>query len=283
MKKRLFLSAIILSFIFFSCNTDEYETPAGKGRINVLLTDAPYPIDLISSTYVTIDKVEIRQRTEAGMDEDADSFIVVAEGEMEFDLLQLTNGITEQLGAVDLDAGYYDMIRLHVTDATVVLKDGTRHDLQIPSGSSSGLKVKIDPVIYLEEGQTSDVLLDFDVSRSFIVKGSLVAGIKGFIFKPVVRGVYLGAAGRIEGSVSDTASVALENAMIKLFIPENDSLLMSAFTDVEGDYRLIGVPGGTYTVVSELEGYESDTLQNVTVTAGETTTIEHLLVPAASE
>jgi len=273
-KLKIFIVGILASSMaFVSCNNEEnISIEEGKGRINVLLTDAPYPIELISNTYVTIDKVEIRKKTEAEMDEEKDSFIVLSEENMVIDLLELTNGITEEIAAAELEAGYYDMIRLHVVDATVVLTDGSEFDLKVPSGSSSGLKIKIQPEIHLEEGQTSDVLLDFDVSRSFVVKGPL-DNINGFNFKPVVRGVYMGAAGRIEGNVTDTLATPLEDAMIKAWMPgetEGDSLdYVSSFTDELGDYKMIGLKEGTYTVVCEMEGYENDTLKNVTVTAGE--------------
>ncbi|MBN2635417.1 MAG: DUF4382 domain-containing protein, partial [Prolixibacteraceae bacterium] len=271
--KILIVGLLVSSLAFVSCTNEEnISIEEGKGRINVLLTDAPYPIELISNTYVTIDKVEIRKKTEAEMDEEKDSFIVLNEENMVIDLLELTNGITEEIAAAELEAGYYDMIRLHVVDATVVLNDGSEFDLKVPSGSSSGLKIKIQPEIHLEEGQTSDVLLDFDVSRSFVVKGP-IDNINGFNFKPVVRGVYMGAAGRIEGNVTDTLATPLEDAMIKAWMPgetEGDSLdYVSSFTDELGDYKIIGLKEGTYTVVCEMEGYENDTLKDVIVTAGE--------------
>jgi hypothetical protein len=271
--KILIVGLLVSSLAFVSCTNEEnISIEEGKGRINVLLTDAPYPIELISNAYVTIDKVEIRKKTEAEMDEEKDSFIVLNEENMVIDLLELTNGITEEIAAAELEAGYYDMIRLHVVDATVVLNDGSEFDLKVPSGSSSGLKIKIQPEIHLEEGQTSDVLLDFDVSRSFVVKGP-IDNINGFNFKPVVRGVYMGAAGRIEGNVTDTLATPLEDAMIKAWMPgetEGDSLdYVSSFTDELGDYKIIGLKEGTYTVVCEMEGYENDTLKDVIVTAGE--------------
>jgi hypothetical protein len=278
-KYRLFITVLVLSIFAISCNNEEYSLPEGKGRINVLLTDSPFPIDLVSHTYVSIDRVEIRQKAEMEAGEDADSFIVIAEGEMEIDLLQLTNGITTEIASADLDAGVYDLIRLHVTDATIVLADGSEYNLQIPSGSASGLKIKIDPAISLDEGETSDVLLDFDVSRSFVLKGNL-GNIQGFIFKPVVRGVYLGAAGRIEGTVTDSIPNPLENAMIKLLKAESggiDSLIMTSFTDVEGSYKLIGVQEGVYSVVCELEDFESDTVKNVSVSAGKSTKVDFQL------
>jgi hypothetical protein len=271
--KILIVGLLVSSLAFVSCTNEEnISIEEGKGRINVLLTDAPYPIELISNAYVTIDKVEIRKKTEAEMDEEKDSFIVLNEENMVIDLLELTNGITEEIAAAELEAGYYDMIRLHVVDATVVLNDGSEFDLKVPSGSSSGLKIKIQPEIHLEEGQTSDVLLDFDVSRSFVVKGP-IDNINGFNFKPVVRGVYMGAAGRIEGNVTDTLATPLEDAMIKAWMPgetEGGSLdYVSSFTDELGDYKIIGLKEGTYTVVCEMEGYENDTLKDVIVTADE--------------
>ncbi len=284
----LFATMLIVSSILIltGCNKDENDIPAGKSRLNILLTDSPFPIDLVSKTTVTIDKVEIRQKMESSVNADDDSFIVLSNQEMQIDLLVLTNGITEEIASSDLEAGHYDMIRLHVVDATVELKDGSTFDLKIPSGSSSGLKIKIDPEINLSEGQTYDVLLDFDVSRSFVAKGNINGVIHGFNFKPVIRGVFLGAAGRIEGNVTDTTSIALENAMVKAWLKEegtevNDSsiYIISSFTDISGDYKLIGLPEGTYNIICSSEGYQNDTLNDVSVKAGNATKIDFQLIP----
>lgn len=279
----LILAGFILSTLaFVSCNNDENIPQGTKGRINVHLTDSPYPIGLIESAFVTIDKVEIRKHSESNPGEDADSFIVISEVEMQIDLLELTNGITEQIATIDLEAGSYNEMRLHVVDATVVLADGTEYDLKVPSGSSSGLKIKFDPAIQVLEGQTSDVLLDFDVSRSFVVKGNVSTQINGFNFKPVVRGAFLGLAGRVEGNVSDTIGNPLENTMVKLWVPGegeagDDNLQVSSFTDIDGKYKLIGVPSGTYSVSCELEGYIGDTINNITVTSGKSTSLNFIL------
>ncbi len=286
--KGIFLTTLfIVSILFFtSCNNgDENNIPAGKGHLSVHLTDTPFPIDMISSTTVTIDNVEIRKQMEDAMGEDKDTFIVLSNKVMKVNLLELTNGLTEQIATSDLDAGNYDMIRLHVVDATVELKDGSTYDLKIPSGSTSGIKVKINPAVYLTEGQTYDVLLDFDVSRSFVLKGNL-KHIVGFNFKPVIRGVFLGAAGRIEGNVTDTSGVNLENALVKSWISEyNDKLksdstdvhIVSSFTDFDGNYKLVGLPEGIYTVVCSHDGYKNDTVKNVSVMVGESTPVNFSL------
>lgn len=286
----LFATTLIVStvLILTGCNKDENDIPAGKSRLNILLTDSPFPIDLVSKTTVTIDKVEIRQKMESSVNAEDDSFIVLSNHEMHVDLLELTNGITKEIASSDLEAGHYDMIRLHVVDATVELKDGSTFDLKIPSGSSSGLKIKIDPEINLSEGQTYDVLLDFDVSRSFVAKGNINGVINGFNFKPVIRGVFLGTAGRIEGNVTDTTSDAIENAMVKAWLTEEGTELsdssihiISSFTDISGDYKLIGLPQGTYMVICSSEGFQNDTLNDVSVTAGNATKIDFQLIPVS--
>lgn len=283
----IFTGVFLSIFLLVSCNDDENSPQGTMGRINVHLTDSPYPIDLIKSAFVTIDKVEIRQHLESDQGENEDSFIVISEANIEIDLLKLTNGITEQIASVDLEAGTYNQIRLHVVDATIVLNDGTEFDLKVPSGESSGLKIKFDPEIQITEGQTSDVLLDFDVSRSFVVKGNIGSKIIGFNFKPVVRGAFLGLAGRVEGNIADTLGIPLENAMVKLWIPadestnivetEDETFEVSSFTSADGKFKLIGIPSGKYSLSCEIEGYIGDTINNITVTSGQSTSINFKL------
>ena len=88
------------------CSKEENLIPEGKGRLQVFLTDAPFPIGLVEHTYVTIDRVEVRQRMEANSEDDEASFIVIADGLMEFDLLKLSNGLTAHLATADLEPGF---------------------------------------------------------------------------------------------------------------------------------------------------------------------------------
>ncbi|WP_347838910.1 DUF4382 domain-containing protein [uncultured Draconibacterium sp.] len=277
------ITTIILgALLIMACSqNDSTEFADGNGKINVYLTDAPFPISLVSQTIVTINKVEIRKHEN---DSTEAIFISLMEEAFEIDLLTLSNGITEQLASVELEAGSYDLIRMHVTDAKVILTDGSEFDLKIPSGTSSGLKIKIQPEITIASGQTTDVLLDFDVSKSFVVKGNWKDGnIKGFNFKPVVRGVLLDRAGRIKGRVTDTTAIALENAAIKLWEEindvDNDSIVATAFTNPEGQYQLIGIPEGTYYMTAERDSFQTDTIWNVDVLKGESSQIDFVLTP----
>jgi len=105
---KVLIAVFILSVVtFMSCNKDETVLPEGKGRINVLITDSPFPVEMVGNAIVTIDRVEVRHRDDVNQGEDADSFIVISETEMEIDLLQLTNGITEEIASADLEAGLF--------------------------------------------------------------------------------------------------------------------------------------------------------------------------------
>jgi hypothetical protein len=271
-----FVLVFAIVVVFFACSTSDDDIPSGKGRLEVYMTDAPFPIDLISSTAVTIDRVDIKKQE---TDTTESSFIVISEDTMEINLLELTNGITELIASADLDVGTYDMIRLHIAGSKIILKDESEFDLEIPSGSSSGLKIKIKPAIEILEGQTTDVLLDFDVSRSFVVKGNWKGGkINGFNFKPVVRGVLVGNAGRIVGVVKDTADVVLEDASIKVWA-DSDSLVTSGFSSDAGTYKILGLLEGTYFLTAEKEGYKTDSVENVSVVSGNITEVNFELVP----
>lgn len=180
-----------------------------------------------------------------------------------FNLLDLRNRVTAILSQVELPAGYYDLLRLYVREANVVLQD-TTFDLNIPSAASSGLKVFIRPAIEITGGVTTELLLDFDVSKSFHVEGNPAAP-SGFRFYPVVRGVNLATAGRLQGTVKNISEVAIPGAQVS--VSNLDSVLATTFTDSAGAYAFIGIPVDTYTMEAYASGYNSETVSGVAVDA----------------
>lgn len=152
----------------------------GTGRFTVLLTDAPFPFDLVKEANVTIGRVDVVTDAEV---------VTILEEERTFNLLDLRDGVTAVLAEEELPEGSIAQIRLIVTDAEVVLDDAsmTTFDLFIPSGAQTGLKIVLGA--FVDAGAETIVTLDFDVEDSFIVQGNpdTPAGIRGFLFKPVVR------------------------------------------------------------------------------------------------
>lgn len=275
MKTRVIqLTMILLVGVLFgltACQEDSESMEAGKGKLVVKLTDAPFPVDLVDQALVTIDRIEIRRAAYSLLDDEgmeSSSFIVLSEETMQFNLLELRNGITAEMLAMHIDTGFYDMVRLHVVESEIILKDGNSYSLKVPSGSSSGLKIKITPALNIEGNETSVVLLDFDVSKSFIVKGNLNAkeGIKGFIFKPVIRAVWQEVSASIEGKVVDAEGAPLKEAYVQVI--KADTVFTSALTNEAGEYAMIGIPEGKYNMVCEKEGFVSEAADSLEVVKG---------------
>lgn len=291
----MFFAGILI--LTTSCTKNDSEEMGGKGTLSVLLTDAPFPSNLVDQTIVTIDKIEIRSTlaltgtTSSTLSDNESQFTTLYEGDGKtFDLLDLQNGITAELANVDLEPGSYDLIRMHVAKAEVVLKTGTSYDMKIPSGSTSGIKIKIIPELLIESGVESTILLDFDVSKSFVVQGNpkTPAGIKGFLFKPTLRAMCQQFTGGISGKVTEntgtstatTTTTAIAGATIEIY--RADTIYSSAQTNAAGAYALVGLPALNYKLVCSKDGYTSVTINEVVVKTKEITTQNITLVKTAT-
>jgi len=242
--KKLFFTflAATLVLIFNGCNKTNDD---GNGRLVVKVTDAPFPVNFIESATVTIIKVEIRKAGDGISD--GNPFTVLWEGSETFNLLELRNGVVEELLDLEIPAGEYNLIRLYVDEASLKVKDGDNFSLKVPSGHQTGIKIFIRPGLVVEGGLTTELLLDFDLSGSFVMRGNIdsPAGIKGFIFKPVIRAVNNSTAGRLEGKVTDKNNAKIKAASI---IVKQDTVVASAIADTMGYYAINGLTAGTYSV-----------------------------------
>ncbi len=247
-------------------------TPADNeaGTLSVSLTDAPFPTDLVAEANVTIVKLEARATVG-----DADSsFITLFEDTVTYNLLDLRNGVTTNLAELGVPVGSYNFFRLYTPGGSVVMKDGTTYDLKVPSGPQTGIKLFVSPAIEVVSGLTSNLLLDFDVEKSFVVKGNRNS-IGGFNFKPVIRAINASTVGRISGTVTDTAAVAvaLNNATVWV---EQDTVISTTYTGADGAYTILGLPAGSYSAYATLAGYDTVSV-NVDVAAGSQSTADFLL------
>nr|WP_298790602.1 DUF4382 domain-containing protein [uncultured Allomuricauda sp.] len=269
MKIKFFLGLLMaFALTFINCSDDTNSNADGTGKLTVQLTDAPFPFDMVAEANVTVFKLEARNKDseDGAMDDDGEGspFITLMEEEMNVNLLELTNGVTEQVASIDVPVGTYDLLRIYVKGVNVVLTDGRTFDLKVPSGEQTGIKVFIKPGITVAGGLSADLLLDFDVSRSFVAKGNIknIDGINGFNFKPVIKVSNLSTAGSLTGNVNtleEEMQVALEGAQISVLAA--DTLNTSGFSDADGNYTIMGLEAGSYKVFAELEGYiKSDTV-----------------------
>ena len=172
-----------------------------------------------------------------------------------------------------MPAGTYDLLRVYITEASILLKDGTQYDMTVPSGAQSGLKIFIKNNITIDAGDTGEVLLDFDISKSFVPQGNPNSpnGIRGFIFKPVIKACNLNTTGSLTGSVTDITTdpaQVLEGVEIAVIIA--DTINTTTFTNNLGNYTVLGLEPGTYTVTAAKEEYSTETAEEIVISTGET-------------
>jgi hypothetical protein len=274
--KWIFLLIMAAALVALIPSCQKAEDNSGMGRLVIKVTDAPFPMDLIESATVTISKVEIRKTGDG--EEDGNPFIILSEDTATFDLFELRNGISDELLDIEIPAGEYDLIRLYVSSAGLKLTAGFEFNVKVPSGEQTGIKMKIKPPLVVAEGLTEELLLDFDLSRSFVLMGHpfTPAGIRGFIFKPVIRVVNNSTAGRVEGLVTDKSENKLQDAGVWL---KQDTIITAAYTDSLGKYAIIGVPEGTYSLFSTKSGYDTVHYEGVKVYAGNKTVKNFELTP----
>jgi hypothetical protein len=272
--KKLFFTflAATLVLLFNGCSKTNDN---GNGRLVVNVTDAPFPVNFIESATVTIIKVEIRKAGDGISD--GNPFIVLWEGSETFNLLELRNGVVDELLDLEIPAGEYNLLRLYVDEASLKIKDGDNFNLKIPGGQQTGIKIFINPGLIVEGGVTAELLLDFDLSGSFVLRGNIdsPAGIKGFNFKPVIRAVNNSTAGRLEGLVTDNEKVIIEGASI--VIKQDGTDVATAITGTDGRYVAMGLPSGTYSVTASKDNYETVTIEDVKIAAGNKTVLSFVL------
>jgi hypothetical protein len=113
---------------------------SGTGKLSLAITDAP--VDGATAVVVQFTGVEVKPAEGS-----ARSFTFDAPRQI--DLLALTGTDSELLlDEVEVPAGRYNWVRLAVdadedgvTDSYIDLDDGSRHELEVPSGAETGLKL----------------------------------------------------------------------------------------------------------------------------------------------
>ena len=245
------LIIIVLISVFYGCSVGEKDKEA-TGRLNIKLSDTPFPLDLVSEANVTIHKVEIRSDNE-----NADRrFIILSEEVKSYNLLNLTNGITAELVDLQIPVGIYDLIRLHVSHPSLVINNKSIHNEFKQRNTQTVINIPLYEKIEIDSQASSDLLLDFDVSRSFVLRSSLdfPGEIKGFNFTPVVKASNLSKSGSLFGEVTNKKLMFMEGALVSVY--SGDTLNTTTFTAMDGSFAVLGLNPGIYLVVVEANGYQ---------------------------
>lgn len=256
---RLFRGAgLTLCALAFAACSDSSGT--GTGSLSVRLTDAPFPFAQVASVEVFVVRVDAKQASttdeEAADENNKDGWTTVATPNALINLLDLGDGKTMNLGATTLPTGNYQSFRLILdTDqSSITLKDGSTPPIFFPSAAHSGIKVNLDEPIQLTE-DGSVMTLDFDIGRSFVMRGNNPAN--GFNFKPVIHAVAQDITGSVTGSVHANSATGpvVPDATVEVLtagslIGDTDPthVVRSTSTDASGSFRVAFLLPGTYVL-----------------------------------
>ncbi len=243
------------------------EAGTGEGSLRVALTDAPscgY-----DHVWVTIEKVRVHQSSTAADTEGGWSEVVVSPAKR-VDLLELTNGVLEELGTTPLAAGQYSQIRLVLASNTgtgttsvanaVQPTGGEVVPLSTPSAQQSGLKLQAH--FEVAAGQMADLVLDFDACKSVVKAGNTGK----YNLKPVVSVVPRVGAG-LQGFVSTTLNLASTTVAAQ----QDGVTIRSTAPDATGKFSIPFLSAGTYSLVVMSDGRATAVVTGVP--AGTTTTV----------
>jgi hypothetical protein len=222
---------IVLILTLWQCsenNTTEPTSDIGEGSIRLILIDSPSTLD---SVVICISRVEIHN---AGTDTSGGSWSVINDSLRYFDLLLLQNGASAVLGDTSLSAGKYTQIRLIVEDSNYVVDNGVKYPLTNPSGSQTG--IKLNHSFEIEAGKLYELYLDFNVDKSIIITGN-----GQYKLKPTIRVAPVVISGSISGQV-----LPLDADPTIWTLVGTDTA--STFTDLNGLFKLMALPEGTYDV-----------------------------------
>ena len=250
-------------------------------RLTLKVTDAP--LDLVTEVWIQFTAVDLKPL-------DADSLHFELASPQNINLLSLTGAKSEiLLQNVSIPSGDYEWIRLAVNasrdgiqDSYVRLLDGSEPELDIPSGSTSGLQVgngfTADAAIPLQ------LTIDFDLRKSIAVTGS-----GDYIFRPTLQLIDDSIAGTLGGTIDtdlltdDSCSdddPTTGNAVyvfsgnnitpddIDNILPEPYTTTTIQYNDGTGEYEYeVGfLPEGKYTVAFTCESDNDELNSNDPIT-----------------
>ncbi|MBW2670800.1 MAG: DUF4382 domain-containing protein [Deltaproteobacteria bacterium] len=262
----LFLFALMMT----ACGGGSSSVSDGTGTLSLSLTDAT--TDEYKAVYVTIKEVWVHM---GGNEKKDSNWEVVASPDETYNLLDLVNGVREDLGISDLPAGHYTQMRLIIGDRPdngfnfmsekhpyanyIINISDNYHELKIPSGLQTGIKIVNG--FDINANETTELILDFDASRSIVM-----AGASGqWLLKPTIKVLDTRDDSIVRGTVTSFAGgteVLLKRALVSAqeydsVADVKDQVLIqtSTLTDIyDGKYSIFIQPG-QYNIVAYKNGY----------------------------
>lgn len=304
---RISIAAAAAACVALSACTDN-GTSSGNASLQIQMTDAPFPFSSVSRVDVFVVRVDAKKaessESEASSGVSGDNsnenpdqgWVTVATPNQRYNLLELRNGTTVNLGQHSLPVGTYRGFRLILnTDSTsVTLTNGTvlrgtgSPNIQFPSAGRTGIKVKLEePITIGASGNNSSIMvLDFDLANSFVVRGNSITQ-NGLTFKPVIRAIARDISGTISGTVRSTTATGAVVSGATVEVLKNGTTLADTVSanvvattssDASGNFTLAFLKPDTYMLRGIL-GDKRAILGPLTVTQSQTVSGQVVVLP----
>ncbi len=290
-------AAVGLAAACESSSTPGSLTGSETSQLTVKLTDAPFPFAEVKRVDVFVVRIDAKassaDSSESASESDMSGWRTLVTPNALINLLDYANGNTLDLGTTAVPHGTYRGFRMIIDTekSSVTLNDDTKPNVKWPSAGKTGLKIKLDDPVVLPG--TAALVLDFDVGRSFVMRGNSLSK-NGLLFKPVIHASVVSGGGGTGGGTGtgiNTGSVsgsvradsptgpAVHNATVELLKSgtpitdtNHENIVRTGRTDANGNFTLTGIPAGTYVLRATphgLTGYKPALLDGgVTITAG---------------
>lgn len=176
-----------------------------------------------------------------------------------YNLLNYSNGTDVLIATGTLEDAKVQQIRLLLGINNTVVLNGVSYPLSTPSADQSGLKLQVHQTLLADVKYS--VLLDFDASQSVISTGNGT-----YKLKPVIRTIEAAISGIIKGKITPVGAMAV------VTVTSAANVSYSSIVANTGDFKVIGLPAGTYTVtITPVLPLTPVTKVNITVATGITT------------
>jgi hypothetical protein len=246
------------------------------GTMHASITDAPAcGFDEVN---ITVDRVRVNQSSTAADGDSGWEEIVVSPAKR-INLLNLTNGVLEDLGQASVPTGKYTQLRLvlvpndsaHPLANSVVPTGSAETALDTPSAQQSGLKINVD--IDVAEGKVADFAIDFDACMSVVKSGNSGK----YNLKPVMTAipVITDAGLRVTGYVSPTIALPTTQVSVQF----NGVPVKATVPDTTGKFTLMPLAAGTYDLVVTSAGRVTAVMTGVPVVSGTPTAVNTATIP----
>ncbi|MEZ4774302.1 MAG: DUF4382 domain-containing protein [Bacteroidia bacterium] len=167
---------LLVLFATFSCEFGEddfYDSEEdGKSYLQIRLTDNPTNVD-----QVNIDLLQVSVKTKA-----SSGFVPLFTYAGVYDLLQYQAGQDTLIVNDTLPPGEIQEVRLLLGPNNSIMVDSVIYPLKVPSGMSSGIKIKFNKIMV--QDSLTNVTLDFDAEKSVVEQGN-----GGYLLKPVISAI----------------------------------------------------------------------------------------------